>query len=143
MDHLEGGARRARHLAATFGRRGSPPANYATANPMDLESESGDSIDMEVGHAEVVEEEMQLAEEEFQGDYEEEEENDEEEVTSAEESDIDGEEDELPQAAAVLADPASLGLKEISNLGRFTVSTQKMGNGVEELRSDDLKLYWQ
>ncbi|KAL5611932.1 hypothetical protein BROUX41_000501 [Berkeleyomyces rouxiae] len=51
------------------------------------------------------------------------------------------EEDELEQEA--LRDPASHGLKEISNLGRFTVSSQKQGNGVEELRSDDLKLYWQ
>ena len=42
-----------------------------------------------------------------------------------------------------LADPAALGLKEISNLGRFTVSSHKQGNGVEELRSDDLNLYWQ
>ncbi|KAH7320068.1 anaphase-promoting complex, subunit 10-domain-containing protein [Stachybotrys elegans] len=36
-----------------------------------------------------------------------------------------------------------IGLKEISNLGRFTVSSHKPGNGVEELRSDDLKQYWQ
>lgn len=42
-----------------------------------------------------------------------------------------------------LTDPASLGLKEISNLGRFTVSSHKQGNGVDELRSDDLNLYWQ
>lgn len=40
-------------------------------------------------------------------------------------------------------DPAAAGLKEISNLGKFTVSSHKQGNGVEELRSDDLKLYWQ
>jgi anaphase-promoting complex subunit 10 len=42
-----------------------------------------------------------------------------------------------------LIDPAAMGLKEISNLGRFTVSSHKQGNGVEELRSDDLNLYWQ
>lgn len=48
------------------------------------------------------------------------------------------EEEEVP-----LVDPATLGLKEISNLGKFTVSSHKQGNGVDELRSDDLKLYWQ
>ena len=42
-----------------------------------------------------------------------------------------------------LVDPTTVGLKEISNLGKFTVSSHKQGSGVEELRSDDLKLYWQ
>lgn len=42
-----------------------------------------------------------------------------------------------------LIDPATAGLKEISNLGKFTVSSHKPGNGVEELRSDDLKRFWQ
>ncbi|KAG5940249.1 hypothetical protein E4U59_002580 [Claviceps monticola] len=42
-----------------------------------------------------------------------------------------------------LVDPADIGLKEISNLGRFTVSSHKPGSGVEELRSDDLKVFWQ
>lgn len=50
----------------------------------------------------------------------------------------DAEEEALP-----LIDPATMGLKEISNLGRFTVSSQKQGNGVDELRNDDLNLYWQ
>ncbi|KKA31168.1 hypothetical protein TD95_002281 [Thielaviopsis punctulata] len=40
-------------------------------------------------------------------------------------------------------DPATLGLKEISNLGRFTVNSHKQGSGVDELRSDDLRLFWQ
>ncbi|KAF4967475.1 hypothetical protein FZEAL_10526 [Fusarium zealandicum] len=44
---------------------------------------------------------------------------------------------------APLIDPATAGLKEISNLARFTVSTHKPGNGVSELKSDDLKMYWQ
>lgn len=44
---------------------------------------------------------------------------------------------------APLFDPAAVGLKEISNLGKFTVSSHKPGSGVDELRSDDLKLYWQ
>lgn len=43
----------------------------------------------------------------------------------------------------MLVDPAALGLKEISNLGRFTVSSHKQGNSVDELRNDDLNLYWQ
>lgn len=61
-----------------------------------------------------------------------------EEVEEEEEEEEGDEED-----AEVLLDPASMGLKEISNLGKFTVSSHKPGNGVQELRSDDLKLYWQ
>ncbi|KHN99171.1 Anaphase-promoting complex, subunit 10/DOC domain protein [Metarhizium album ARSEF 1941] len=60
-----------------------------------------------------------------------------------EESESEGSASEEPEEAVNLVDPATLGLKEISNLGRFTVSSHKPGNGVEELRSDDLKLYWQ
>lgn len=59
-----------------------------------------------------------------------------------EEEQIEEEEDE-EELAAPLIDPATAGLKEISNLGKFTVSSHKPGNGVEELRNDDLKLYWQ
>lgn len=40
-------------------------------------------------------------------------------------------------------DPLAAGLKEISNLGKFTVSSHKQGNGVEQLRDDSLKTYWQ
>ncbi|WDK10606.1 anaphase promoting complex subunit 10 [Colletotrichum graminicola] len=40
-------------------------------------------------------------------------------------------------------DPLAAGLKEISNLGKFTVSSHKQGNGVEQLRNDSLKTYWQ
>lgn len=47
------------------------------------------------------------------------------------------------QDTAPLFDPAAVGLKEISNLGKFTVSSHKPGCGVDELRSDDLKLCWQ
>ena len=35
------------------------------------------------------------------------------------------------------------GLKEISNLGKITVSSHKIGNGVKELQTDDLKQFWQ
>lgn len=52
-------------------------------------------------------------------------------------------EDEQADFGEPLPDPAGQGLKEISNLGRFTVSSHKQGNGVEELRSDDLSQFWQ
>ena len=82
--------------------------------------------------------EGEIEEEPIPEEEEEEEEGMEEEVD--EEEDDDGDDEELP---VHLVDPAALGLKEISNLGRFTVSSHKPGSGVEELRSDDLKLYWQ
>lgn len=43
----------------------------------------------------------------------------------------------------VLFDPAAVGLKEISNLASFTVSSYKPGCGVKELRDDDVHQYWQ
>ncbi|EMT73208.1 Anaphase-promoting complex subunit 10 [Fusarium odoratissimum] len=69
----------------------------------------------------------------------------EEEEDDADEDEDDEEAAEHDQAheAATLFDPATAGLKEISNLARFTVSSHKPGNGVEELKSDDLKLFWQ
>ncbi|RSL64500.1 hypothetical protein CEP54_004655 [Fusarium duplospermum] len=63
------------------------------------------------------------------------------ETTSIEEEEPAEEED--VEEVAHLIDPATAGLKEISNLARFTVSSHKPGNGVEELKSDDLKMYWQ
>ncbi|KAH7347211.1 anaphase-promoting complex subunit 10 [Plectosphaerella cucumerina] len=51
--------------------------------------------------------------------------------------------EEQQEANTLPFDPSSLGLKEISNLGKFTVSSHKPGSGVEELRSDDTELYWQ
>ncbi|ROT42415.1 APC10-domain-containing protein [Sodiomyces alkalinus F11] len=53
------------------------------------------------------------------------------------------EEEEQDVDLALPADLSALGLKEISNLGKFTVSSHKPGNGVEELRSDDTDAYWQ
>lgn len=50
---------------------------------------------------------------------------------------------EEEQELLPMMDPAVFGLKEISNLGKFTVSSHKPGNGVEQLRSDDLTSYWQ
>jgi anaphase-promoting complex subunit 10 len=66
-----------------------------------------------------------------------------EEEVETEEEEEDGEEEEEHEDGVPLADPAAAGLKEISNLGKFTVSSHKQGNGVEELRSDDTKAYWQ
>ncbi|KAM0428643.1 hypothetical protein ACHAPT_007006 [Fusarium lateritium] len=65
------------------------------------------------------------------------------EDTSVEEEEEPADEVEEVHEVAHLIDPATAGLKEISNLARFTVSTHKPGNGVEELKSDDLKMYWQ
>ncbi|KAK8129813.1 anaphase-promoting complex subunit 10 [Apiospora kogelbergensis] len=54
-----------------------------------------------------------------------------------EEDDEDAQDDELPFNAA------AVGLKEISNLASFTVSSYKPGCGVRELRDDDINLFWQ
>lgn len=40
-------------------------------------------------------------------------------------------------------DPSAMGLKEISNLASFTVSSSKPGCGVKELRDDDVNQFWQ
>ncbi|KAM0500057.1 hypothetical protein ACHAP8_005197 [Fusarium lateritium] len=69
-------------------------------------------------------------------------EDDNSETEEDDEDDEDGDEDQA-QEIAPLFDPATAGLKEISNLARFTVSSHKPGNGVEELKSDDLKQFWQ
>lgn len=65
------------------------------------------------------------------------------EDTSVEDVEPNHEEEHEGHEHAPPFDPTAAGLKEISNLGKFTVSSHKQGNGVEELRSDDLKLYWQ
>lgn len=56
--------------------------------------------------------------------------------------DVEDDEEEEP-GEEPLMDPTAIGLKEISNLGKFTVSSHKPGSGVDELRSDNLKLFWQ
>lgn len=66
-----------------------------------------------------------------------------EDEATEEEVNDDEEVEDNEEAAPPLIDPAAAGLKEISNLGKFTVSSHKQGNGVEELRSDDTSLYWQ
>lgn len=40
-------------------------------------------------------------------------------------------------------DPAALGLREISNLASWTVSSSKPGCGVDALKDDDTSLFWQ
>ncbi|KAI6780274.1 anaphase-promoting complex subunit 10, partial [Emericellopsis cladophorae] len=69
----------------------------------------------------------------------------EEEDEDEADEDIPGDEEGEDDAAVpeLHAEPPTLGLKEISNLGRLTVSSHKLGNGVESLRSDDLGLFWQ
>lgn len=64
------------------------------------------------------------------------------EDTSIEEEEEPADDEDVDEVAHLI-DPATAGLKEISNLARFTVSSHKPGNGVEELKSDDLKMYWQ
>ncbi|KAF7562401.1 hypothetical protein G7046_g1744 [Stylonectria norvegica] len=87
-------------------------------------------------------------EDEEDEEFEEEEEGDDEVLSNeeyeAEDTSVEEEqaEEEEPEAA-MLIDPATAGLKEISNLGKFTVSSHKPGSGVEELKSDDLKMFWQ
>ncbi|KAI1800708.1 APC10-domain-containing protein [Daldinia bambusicola] len=52
------------------------------------------------------------------------------------------EEDEFPNEEAAF-EASVFGLKEISNLASFTVSSYKPGCGVKELRDDDVNHYWQ
>jgi anaphase-promoting complex subunit 10 len=71
-----------------------------------------------------------------------------EDENSIDEDDMDDEEEDIGEQDQALDvappfDPATAGLKEISNLARFTVSSHKPGNGVEQLKSDDLKHFWQ
>ncbi|KAI0116263.1 anaphase-promoting complex, subunit 10-domain-containing protein [Nemania sp. FL0031] len=59
------------------------------------------------------------------------------EIGDGEDAEEDEEEEEPP------FDPGAVGLKEISNLASFTVSSYKPGCGVKELRDDDANQYWQ
>jgi len=75
--------------------------------------------------------------------YEEEDEDDEDEDIPGDDEEGDEEGEDDAAVPELHAEPPTLGLKEISNLGRLTVSSHKQGNGVESLRSDDLSLFWQ
>ncbi|KAI1149618.1 anaphase-promoting complex, subunit 10-domain-containing protein [Nemania diffusa] len=59
------------------------------------------------------------------------------EIGDAEDAEDEEEEEEQ------LFDASAVGLKEISNLASFTVSSYKPGCGVKELRDDDANQYWQ
>jgi anaphase-promoting complex subunit 10 len=82
-----------------------------------------------------------------QGQYEAEEasldENADENIDENVDDNCDDQVEEEQEEPLPILDPAVFGLKEISNLGKFTVSSHKPGNGVEQLRSDDLTSYWQ
>lgn len=69
-------------------------------------------------------------------------ENGDDEATGEEDHDEVEEEDAQDEDEGAF-DPASVGLKEISNLASFTVSSYKPGSGVKELRDDDVHQFWQ
>ncbi|KAI1139927.1 APC10-domain-containing protein [Hypoxylon sp. FL0543] len=54
-----------------------------------------------------------------------------------------GEDDEEGHEEEAPFDASAVGLKEISNLASFTVSSYKPGCGVKELRDDDVNQFWQ
>lgn len=110
-------------------RPGGDLAHHASSRMYDDEDDGDETVSQDAYDAEDT-----SAEENLEVDEDDEEEGDDDDI----EDDEDIEDEPMP-----LVDPASIGLKEISNLGKFTVSSHKQGNGVEELRSDDLKLYWQ
>ena len=51
--------------------------------------------------------------------------------------------DEAHEGEEAPFDASAIGLKEISNLASFTVSSYKPGCGVKELRDDDVNQFWQ
>lgn len=120
--------------------------------PLDSDSDSGSEPDISVLE---MARRGRMTEQPVQEEtYEEEEEEEEEEEDSISQQDyeledtgldeqVEDEEVAEEQEVEQLVDPSSIGLKEISNLGKFTVSSHKPGNGVEELRSDNTKQYWQ
>ncbi|RYP26700.1 hypothetical protein DL767_007930 [Monosporascus sp. MG133] len=52
-------------------------------------------------------------------------------------------EDDAHEGEETPFDASAIGLKEISNLASFTVSSYKPGCGVKELRDDDVNQFWQ
>ncbi|KAF5553036.1 anaphase-promoting complex subunit 10 [Fusarium mexicanum] len=121
---------RARPMAAPAG-----PSSDATMAYNDGQPAEDDADQRTLSHSpEEYEDENSIGEEEDDDDVDEDEDEDDEEEAA---------EHDQAHEAATLFDPATAGLKEISNLARFTVSSHKPGNGVEELKSDDLKLFWQ
>ncbi|KAF5723625.1 anaphase-promoting complex subunit 10 [Fusarium mundagurra] len=118
---------RARPMPAPAG-----PSSDATMAYNDDQAAEDDADQRTLSHSpEEYEDENSIGEEEEDDDVDE------------DEDDEEAAEHDQAHEAATLFDPATAGLKEISNLARFTVSSHKPGNGVEELKSDDLKLFWQ
>ncbi|KAI0880126.1 anaphase-promoting complex, subunit 10-domain-containing protein [Annulohypoxylon maeteangense] len=70
-------------------------------------------------------------------------ENEEDNGEEEEEEEDDDEEEEEEGHDDVPFDASAVGLKEISNLASFTVSSYKPGCGVKELRDDDVNQFWQ
>ncbi|KAF5570655.1 anaphase-promoting complex subunit 10, partial [Fusarium pseudocircinatum] len=122
---------RARPTAAPAG-----PSSDATMAYNDDQAAEDDADQRTLSHSpEEYEDENSIGEEEG--------EDDDDDHVDEDEDDEEAAEHDQAHEAATLFDPATAGLKEISNLARFTVSSHKPGNGVEELKSDDLKLFWQ
>ncbi|KAI0414933.1 anaphase-promoting complex, subunit 10-domain-containing protein [Xylaria grammica] len=96
-----------------------PSQGFAGSDDEDFGGDTGVDVDVDVNHMDGDE-----------GDIE----HDGSEVEDVE--DVEEEEEQSFDAGAV-------GLKEISNLASFTVSSYKPGCGVKELRDDDVNQYWQ
>ncbi|OTA99542.1 hypothetical protein M426DRAFT_325074 [Hypoxylon sp. CI-4A] len=83
---------------------------------------------------------------EGEGEYEEEEEEghdlEGDEELDEEQGEIEEEEEEMEEEEPPF-DASAVGLKEISNLASFIVSSYKPGCGVKELRDDDVNQFWQ
>ncbi|PKS12181.1 hypothetical protein jhhlp_001479 [Lomentospora prolificans] len=102
----------------------------------EMMEENSDFVDNDVSH-DYGERNIELEDHGYEaGEYEEG-----DESTQEADDEVDDELEEDDEGLAF--DPHPPGLKEISNLGKFTVSTHKQDNGVEELRSDDLTKFWQ
>ncbi|KAI1341790.1 APC10-domain-containing protein [Xylariaceae sp. FL0016] len=66
-----------------------------------------------------------------------------EEAQAVEDEEVDEEEEGDQEEEEAPFDASAVGLKEISNLASFTVSSYKPGCGVKELRDDDVNQFWQ
>ncbi|TGJ79458.1 hypothetical protein E0Z10_g9305 [Xylaria hypoxylon] len=102
--------------------RHPPIQGFARSEDGDLDVDDGVDVDVDVDVDHM---------EDGEGDVE----HDGSEVEDVE--DAEEEEEEQP------FDASAVGLKEISNLASFTVSSYKPGCGVKELRDDDVNQYWQ
>lgn len=144
--------------AANFPIAAQPADHPRLSMPLVDSDDSGSEPDLSVlgmarpaappaSAAEVIEEQIRAMSYVDEEDEDEDEDEDDEALSQeqyeAEDTSVEDEQGDEENEGVPLLDPATAGLKEISNLARFTVSSHKPGNGVEELRNDDLKLYWQ